>query len=51
MEQNSCQMPGRGGSFQQRLFLSEFDNLPIFVRFLSILLNADEIFYHDYLDL
>ena len=48
-------MPGRGvgggGGSQQRSFLSEFDNLTIFVCLLSILLYADEIFYHDYLDL
>ena len=34
---------GRGGSFQQRLFLSEFDNLPIFVCFLSILLQHTQM--------
>ena len=51
-EQNSSQMPGGWGrSCQQRSFLSEFDNLKIFVCFLRILLYADEIFYHDYLDL
>ena len=48
MEQNSCQMPGGGGrggggSFQKRLFPSEFDNLPIFVCFLSILLQYTQM--------
>ena len=59
MEQNSSQMPGGvvgggGGGFRscrQRSFLSEFDNLPIFVCFLSIPSYASEIFDHDYLDL
>ena len=58
MEQNSSQMPGGvvggGGGFRscrQRSFLSELDNLPIFVCFLSIPSYAGEIFDHDYLDL
>ena len=46
---------GGGGvgfrSCRQRSFLSEFDNLPIFVCFLSIPSYASEIFDHDYLDL
>ena len=61
MEQNSSQMPGGvvvvggGGvgfrSCRQRSFLSELDNFPIFVCFLSIPSYAGEIFDHDYLDL
>ena len=60
MDQNSRQMPaggggggGGGGSFQQRLFLSEFDNLPIFCLLPKhpFTAYADEIVYHDYLDL
>ena len=49
-----CGGGGGGGgvrSCRQRSFLSEFDNLPIFVCFLSIPSYAGEIFDHDYLDL